>query len=314
MTRLLLITGAQKSASTSVADWLTASPQAVLLAPRVRQLGTECLALEGRSHRLSTARVQRRARAATSSGLVPVMKRPEILHSPALRARAADAFPDALAIAILRKPVSRSVSAWWHYRYHGLIRPDLTLRDCVAAYLRHGNHVPAGQVVGFSLYAESARGLRREFKAPEVVFNEDVVRSPKVAFAHVLEQVGLCDATADTLPVLNTRADVAQKAPTVPPRLANAVSYRWDKELDVPARRFPGWLATAATQRLLLGLGRSLASGKDFELDVGDEDLAAVFEATVRDLDALEEELGQEVPAGWRRLESDRAATQLERE
>jgi hypothetical protein len=231
-------------------------------------------------------------------GLVPVLKRPEIFHNSILRQRASAAFPEAVAIAVLRDPVERSVSAWWHYRRLGVIDPGMRLRDCVSIWERSGNASPAGPIIGYSLYAQAALGLARSFATISVVFSDDVARDPGQAFQPVIEWLEL-DEGATALPRLNTRIGVAKKASSLPPRLVGRLTYRWDAKEQHMTPRAVGWRVAALARMAAPAIERSRPAP---EVEVTDEDRTAVFAAVCADLKLLEQYLVRPVPGSWHRL------------
>jgi hypothetical protein len=283
MTPVLVVAGAQKSASTSVAAWLASST-------RVAQLGgLECLAFEGRQHVRRTRTLQRQVASCTARHLLPILKRPEILHVPVLRARMVAAFPDATALVILRHPVDRSISAWHHYRRMGVINPDVKLRDCVKQWRESGNLSPAGQIIGFSRYATALARLAGTVNTFPT-FHDDVVEAPREAFSPVLEQFMTPGSLPATLPELN-RVEPGDASSSYRPRIAGRLSYRWNGHDGVLQRRN------------VLSRAGALAVGRwrtDDRAVVDQSDRLAAREATIDDLDVLEEVIGRRVPPGWR--------------
>jgi hypothetical protein len=287
----LIISGAQKSASTSVAAWFTESDSVV-------QLGNECIAFEGRVHQVRTRKLRARVAHLVGRGIIPLLKRPELLHNAVMCHRASSAFPDAMAVAILRNPVDRSVSAWEHYRTMGVIDPCIRLRDCVAIWKQtgHGRQSPAGQIIGYSLYSMALAELEQAFRNTCVVFHERVVSDPQQALRPVLDRLNLRDEPSEALPVLNTRGDVARNN-VIPPRIAGPLAFRWDDAEGHLSPRSLGWRVVA--------LGRVAAqvvsyTGIEAGTAATEEDRGAVSEATLGDLDRLEERLGVPVPSAWR--------------
>jgi hypothetical protein len=287
----LIIMGAQKSASTSVTKWFADIPG-------VELLSWECVAFEGRAHELRTRHLRAQVARVGARGLVPALHRPEIFHNPVLCRRAAAACKGAVTVTVLRHPVDRAVSAWWHYRRLGAFAPTLRLRDCAAVWRRSGNHSAAGQVVAYSVYSPAVGVVKELFPSACIAFNEDVLSDPPSAFAAVTASLGLPPG-GETLPRVNTRGDVDSRAGVLPAKLIGLLGFRWDRLEEHLAPRALGWRAMAVASRAAAAVGVGSSSG-DEEGRVEPADREAVLEAVVSDLDRLEEALGRPVPATWR--------------
>jgi hypothetical protein len=282
-----MITGAQKSASTSVAKWFGEHNGVV-------QLGTECIAFEGRVHRLRTRRVQSQVTRLAAKGVLCVLKRPEILHNEYIRSRAAAAFPEAVAVAVLRDPVDRAASAWDHYRRAGVIDANIRLRDCVTEWKKTGDNSPAGQVVGFSLYSVATMELKLAFQRTNIVFHDDVLRDPSQAFRDVFDQLELAQEPGRALPLMNSREQGVRVSPL--PRLSGRWAYRWDDDEHHLSPRSLGYRVVAVSRMVTLAAGRTAAEA---QVKVTEEDRSAIREITCPDLDVLEERLGCPLPSSW---------------
>jgi hypothetical protein len=297
--RVVIAAGAQKSASTSVTKWLADMPGVDLL-------GWECIAFEGRAHTARTRRLAAQVSRSAGRGQVALVHRPEIFHTAALNERAGLAFPDAVVVVVLRNPVDRAVSAWWHYRRIGVLERRISLRECVRRWESCGSATPAGQVVEYSRYSIAARSIRRSFRSTHLAFNEDVLINPRTAFAAALNELGLEDVATANLPRVNTRDDVERRAGAVPPRLLGHLSFRWDQDERHIAPRAVGWRAAALVSRsaALLGIGtrRVAEDGR-----VTQDDRDAVFGAVSSDMDQLEQDLERLVPSSWRNPELARS-------
>ncbi len=294
MTDALIISGAQKSASTSVAQWLGGSP-GLSAQPR------ETVAFEGRAHTRRTARLRAEAAAARADGRLLVVKRPEILHNEVVRTRAGAAFPGAVVVTVLRHPVDRAASAWWHYRRMGVLDPGLRLADCVTAWRRDGGATPAGQVVAYSRYAGPVADLSRRFDRPLCFFHHEVTTEPGRTFAPLFDRLGVAPPADPVLPALNSKEAGLQG--TRHSRLSGRLTYRWDPRERHLSPRPLGWQLVALARALSLARGRD--EGDDAPA-VTPEDRAAVAEAVADDLGPLAEALDRPLPAAWDQPAPDR--------
>ncbi|MBX6322042.1 MAG: sulfotransferase [Rhodospirillaceae bacterium] len=106
-----LLIGAQKSATSLLQAALAEHPQVYL--PR-----GEVPFFEDGDYVAGDLGPLERLYAAAPPGTLPGLKRPAYLHIPECTARIAAALPDAKLIVILRNPVDRAVSAYFHYMRH----------------------------------------------------------------------------------------------------------------------------------------------------------------------------------------------------
>ena len=115
---------------------------------------------------------------------VPALKRPELLHRKEASSRAQHHLPDPVVVVILREPVARTISAYYHYVSYGLL-PALSLEQGIEAILDRlcNSEVPSvgDEVVRFSQYADSVRRLRRQFGERLFVFYQEVLLSDPLA-------------------------------------------------------------------------------------------------------------------------------------
>lgn len=130
-------------------------------------------------------------------------KRPEILGRPEAPGRLAHAMPDARLVATLREPVSRTVSAYFHYVQHGYL-PMRPLNEGLRALLDGASwsrYRHAGEVLGFSRYAEGIERVHRSFSPASllVVLDRDLDDEPEATLHRVFDHIGL--AAADGLAV-----------------------------------------------------------------------------------------------------------------
>jgi hypothetical protein len=293
-TGCVIVTGAHRGASTWMADWITDSP-------RFAGIGRhECYAFEGRLHFLKTAVLRQRIMRVARRGRIAVIKRPEILYHRILQERARSAFPGAPIIAILRNPVDRSISAWWHWRRLGVLPPEVHLTDCVSQWRRLGATTGPALVVSYSLYSSPVAWLRQSFGArAQVVFFEDAIRDPRSVVAPLL--------AADELETLGEPIDPRNTAESNSQRVsrhsaaAGHLAYRWQAQENHFSPRLGGSELVAlgrAVSRAVTGPPRPDPLMHASYLRP--EDRAAVIDAVLPDLARLEEVLGRPVPANWK--------------
>ncbi|HWI05024.1 MAG TPA: hypothetical protein VNT52_14530, partial [Acidimicrobiales bacterium] len=114
MTRSLVLAGAQKSSSTSLAELLGRHPL-VCMAQR------EVVAFEDPYYPDSIAEVLAHVEASAGGGSVPALKRPELLYREESVERVRRHMPDPVVVVVLREPVARTVSAYYHYLRYGVL-------------------------------------------------------------------------------------------------------------------------------------------------------------------------------------------------
>jgi hypothetical protein len=284
---VLIIAGAQKSGTTSVGKWFADNGNGI-------QLGVETLALDGRRHRFRTRRVMSKIDRAVEQGLIPIVKRPEIFHNPVIRERASLAFPDAVALAILRNPVERTISAWRHGRRLGGIEPHIRISDCLRAWETEGPYSAKGHIISFSLYSGATEAFMKTFASHEVAFSEDVIPDPRKALKATIDRLPLRVAPAEQLPVLNSR-EAASRMSVRPSGVYARLSFRWDTDAQYFAPRHVGYRIGTLWRLALLPFGPAT----DEEPQVTEEEHHAIFDIVRTDFAALEDVLGRRLPSGW---------------
>lgn len=154
----LIIVGAQKGGSTSLARALARHP--ALFLPR-----DEIPLFEGELFTRASL-VQAARRLAPGAGRVLGLKRPDLLLDPLAPSRIASTVRDPLIVAVLRDPVERAVSAYWWYVQLGLLPLDeieVGMRRLLAA--RSGGIALSPreeQVLSYGFYS---KGLQRYLTA-----------------------------------------------------------------------------------------------------------------------------------------------------
>lgn len=196
-----LIVGAAKAGTTSLAAWLAAHPD-VFIAPekevhffdRSFDRGVDWY-----RSRFSGARSERAIGEAT----------PEYMAIPEAVERMASVVPGARLIAILRNPVDRAYSQYWHQRTGGEERREFA--EVVHAHMRDSSSLQHPRwYLTRGRYVDQLRKLAKHFprEAVQVLLLEDLEGDPAAAFRTVCRHIG---AATDPVPrgvgvVVNPRA------------------------------------------------------------------------------------------------------------
>lgn len=288
MTRAIVVCGAQKSCSTSFAAALSDHERVVIHS-------VECLSLErcGLSERRLGLRAQRLSSGPTSL----CVKRPEYLHLPELGRRAAVVFVDAIAVVILREPVSRFQSAFHHYRRLGLLDDPSPI-----AYLNrwmHHQH-PCQDVRcqpgSFSFYGKSLESLLESFNGRvEIFFQDEILEDPNKCLNTVWQSAGLEADVIDherVLPRLNV--GLLSRAPNRLGMIGSTLGVRESRFGSILPRRRP--LQTLGAAILALSQARRTTTA---DL-AGPSSVADEFWGLLRaDFALIEGLVGRSVPANW---------------
>lgn len=184
----LVILGAQKSASSYVQLCLAEHADIYIPKPEL-PLFTDCY--------FDPTKVEELAGYLPSGPLPKVfgIKAPDYLCSPEVPARLAAHLPDARLIAILREPIARAVSAYYHFMRYSYL-PVLPLNEGMARILdaRPGSgFAPERAVLEYGCYATALRRYLDHFARTNlhVVLHEDVSRDPAACYHGILDFLDL---------------------------------------------------------------------------------------------------------------------------
>lgn len=196
----LLIAGAQKSCSTSLAEMLGRHPM-VSMAKR------EVVAFEDPYYPEHLENVRAHVRSSVASGSVPALKRPELLHRADASKRALQHLPAPVVVVVLREPVARTISAYHHYVAYGLL-PALDPSTGISAILDKLQHdqapTIASQVIRYSMYSEDLRRLSADLGERLLVFfQEDLLADAAACTAPILRQLDIEPTDLGALPRVN---------------------------------------------------------------------------------------------------------------
>jgi hypothetical protein len=196
----LLIAGAQKSCSTSLAALLDRHPLLCML-PR------ETVAFEDPYYPKGLREVNAHLESSLDADTVPAFKRPELLHQREASRRARQHLPDPVVVVVLREPVARTISAYYHYVSHGLL-PPLSLDMGVSALLdrlhRKSPSSIGDAVVTYSLYSAAIGRLQEDFGQRLLVFfQEELLSDTAGCTANILSALGIEPYDLGLLPRTN---------------------------------------------------------------------------------------------------------------
>lgn len=195
----LVIIGAQKSASSYVQLCLAEHPD-VYLPKQELPLFTD--------NYYDPAKVEELASYLPAGSLPKVfgIKAPDYLGSPEVPARLGEHLPNAQLLAILREPIARAVSAYYHFMRYGYL-PLLPLNEGMARILAEKpgpGFSPERALLEYGCYATALRRYFEHF-APanlHVVLHEDVSSDPAACYRKILD---FLDLPAADLPSLRRR-------------------------------------------------------------------------------------------------------------
>lgn len=222
----LLIAGAQKSSSTSLADLLGRHPL-VSMAER------EVVAFEDPYYPIRLRReILAHLEASAATGCVPALKRPELLYRPESLDRVRRHLPDPVIVVVLREPLARTVSAYHHYVRHGLlpaVDANLGINSLLDEFAQARSGSARHQVIAYSLYSASLRRLRKEFGNRVVVFFQEELHSDTLSCtSQIFRCLGI--ETIDLGPLPRSNAGDYSIRRLRPSRLGGRIGYKVDEE------------------------------------------------------------------------------------
>lgn len=262
------IIGAQKSGTTTIARVLEAQP-GVFLAP-VKEVHF----FDRHFDRGLTWYERQFAKA--PSGAIVGEATPMYLFEPEVAARMASVMPDARLVAILRNPVDRAYSHYWHTRSRG--DEPLELREAIAAEperLRSDDVGVRGRYsyVGKGRYAAQLQRFVDHFPREQllVLLFDDLVREPETLLAQVCAHIGAGPLQLDG--VATRQVGRHKRAPRI-------------------VRRVAGLMPTLSLRRRVRGLGSRATGYPPLDAD----DRALLNELLAPEVRALEAWLGRDLP------------------
>jgi hypothetical protein len=255
-----VVIGAQKSASTFLQDLLSLHPEVEMPEGEVRHFEDP---FYSRGEVADLPKLYLRPTAGIQRGI----KRPDYMGRPEIPARLHAHLPDAKLLAVLREPVARAVSSYFHMTRHGFV-PLAPVDDAFQAILDgswEAEFPRAPEVLTFGLYGEQlARYL--ELYRPEqlLVFEQsDLIRNTATRLSEAFSFIGVDPA----FQVPDGAGKVSNKGVYSYRRLRllrtkNTTRFTYSPTMD---RRYPkqmtpwGWLYNAS----VVGLDRTVLSRFD---------------------------------------------------
>lgn len=189
-----LIVGAQRSASTFLSTCLNGHPDVFVRHGEVEYFDDPHYGRRGRAyldHLFDKAPPAR----------VYGFKRPELLSRPECPGRIADELPGVRLIAVLREPIARTVSAYFHY-VRLRAAPMLPLNEGLARILDRRSlpqHPMAHEIVDYSLYGAQLRRYMDHFEAASIrtIFDEELSETPKEMLLQTFRFIGVTGEYVD---------------------------------------------------------------------------------------------------------------------
>lgn len=241
------VIGAQKSASTFLQDQLSLHPDIEIPEGEVRHFEDPFFSrgavgdLPELFHR-------------PPGDAVRGIKRPDYLGRPEIPGRLHDALPDVRLMVVLRDPVARAVSGYFHFVRHGFV-PLLPIDEAMSTLMLgtwDSDYPRAPEVLAFGRYGEHLERYLGLFPAEHVlVFDQQhLIAEPQTALRRAFEFVGVDPGF--TLPERTVR--VSNKGVYSPARLRllrtkNRTRFTYSETMDrrYPKRMTPwGWLYNAS--------------------------------------------------------------------
>lgn len=290
-TRTLLIAGAQKSSSTSLAELIGRHPH-------VSMAGREILGFEDPYYPKGLTEVLAHVENSTDRGLVPALKRPELLYREESVRRARHHLRDAVVVVVLREPVGRTISAYHHYMKHGLL-PAVHANVGIDALLDEwslGERVDArSEVIRYSLYSRPLIRLQKQFGSDLVVlFQEELHSRTSDCISEICRLLDIEPFDLGPLPRANP-GDYSLRR-IRPSRLGGRIGYAVDKNgafsvTTRPARRIAG--------RALFALDRLCTPTADAPPQLDAPVRRRLVGVLAADAQLLPDILGRHMPDEW---------------
>lgn len=290
--RTVVVAGAQRSASTSLAEQLGRHPQ-IAMEPR------ELTSLEDPYYPAALPGLLARLAGAHGRGLVAGFKRPELLHGRGCVDRIARHVRGAVVVISLREPAARTVSAYLHYVRHGLL-PALGLDKGLSRLLdrreRSEPWEPGDQVLAYSLYAAGVRRFLAEDTIDTLVaFQEDIVHDPAAVGLDVARRLGIEPVDLGPFPRANGQPHQDRFGVE---RVANRICYDVDRECQTLA--VSSSVVRRAAGRALRRVATALPSLPAAHDAVDPQVRQRLLDVLAPDAIELEQLLARPLPDPWR--------------
>jgi hypothetical protein len=255
-----VVIGAQKSASTFLQDQMSLHPQVEIAEGEVRHFEDPFYSAGAVSDLPSLF-------STPEGSAVRGIKRPDYLGRPEIPGRLHEHLPEAKLLVVLRDPVARAVSSYYHFVRHGFV-PLRPIDEAVRALLAGewaDSHPRSTEVLSFGMYGEHLTRYLEHYSAERImVFDQaPLTKEPQAALRRAFEFIGVDPDFA----IAESTNKVSNKGVYSPARLhllrtKNRTRFTYTAARD---RRFPkrmtpwGWLYNAA----VVGLDRMVLSRFD---------------------------------------------------
>jgi hypothetical protein len=255
-----VVIGAQKSASTFLQDQLSLHPEVEMPDGEVRHFEDPFYS-EGAVAELPSLYVR------PPAGVQRGIKRPDYMGRPEIPARLHEHLPEAKLLAVLREPVARAVSSYFHMARHGFV-PLVPLDEAFRAIV-DGSWVAeyprAPEILTFGLYGEQLSRYLALYRPEQLLVFEqgDLIKDTTAKVREAFTFIGV----DPTFEVPEQAVRVSNKGVYSYRRLRllrtkNATRFTYSPAMDRrhPRRMTPwGWLYNAS----VVGLDRTLLSRFD---------------------------------------------------
>ncbi|MGL5809183.1 MAG: sulfotransferase family protein, partial [Nocardioides sp.] len=263
-----VVIGAQKSASTFLQDQMAQHPAIEIAEGEVRTFEDPHYSPE------AVARLpelfednasEGRGGLAGTVGIVRGIKRPDYLCRPEVPSRLAEHLPEAKLFVVIREPIARAVSAYFHYVRHGFVplRPIDEAFTNLMSDAWADDYPRSAEVLDYGNYGKHLSGYLGHFDRGQILVFEQksLITAPETALRQAFDFVGVSPGFR---PSSNA---VSNKGVYSPARLRwlrskNRFTHRYTPGLDrrEPRRKSPlGWLWNAG----VVGVDRLVLSRLD---------------------------------------------------
>jgi hypothetical protein len=212
-----VVLGAAKSGTTSLAYWLAAHPE-VHVAPvkEVHFFDREQVWLQGPEH-------YRTFFAGAAPGQQAGEATPDYLWRPEVPERMAGLLPEARLVVLLRHPVERMHSHYWHARSWGGDLPefDELTRLALDGHPRFAHYLERGH------YAEQLERFRTAFGSlPLVLLTSELEADPATAFTVVCRHLGISEQVPDIVGSVHNAAH-RRRSPRLKQAMDRTRAWEW---------------------------------------------------------------------------------------
>ena len=126
------------------------------------------------------------------------IKRPTYLGKPEVPARISRDLPDAKLIAVLRNPVQRAVSAYFHYVTYGFMppmEPEQGFRALLAGTGLPEGYLRSREIIEFGFYGKYLRQYENYIASGQmlVLLHDDILENPLSEIQRIYRYLGVSD-------------------------------------------------------------------------------------------------------------------------